>query len=200
MSVVCAWVFVCEWSCFVDTADVAQALLREVWHKFMFHDHTAECSNGSDPTNHQEVRQAYKQFSLLAQRSQALVRPHVNYSISALGFFAGFVEAKRRARVFERYELNVKFVRHLEQLLNGRADGDVTHSSTTLMTLTRFRREIVEVARVLRQKTCSWKLPRSRPSMRCFGQGAVVQKSTNRCDHFQRFGCPNILCSALIFI
>ena len=71
-----------------------------------------ESSRSSCPT------QAYKQFSTFAQRSRALIRPHVNYSSSALGSFGGFVEVKRRARVFDRHELNVKFVDHLEQLLS----------------------------------------------------------------------------------
>ena len=116
MSVVCAWVLVCEmivlhgygWRC---AGNVAGCLAQ-----FLFHDHTAECSNESSRSSCST--QAYKQFSTLAQRSHALIRPHVNYSSSALGPFAGFVEAKRRARVFERHELNVKFVDHLEQLLN----------------------------------------------------------------------------------
>ena len=48
-------VFVCEWSCFLVTVDVASNVAGSL-AQLLFHDHTAECSNGSDPTNHHEAR------------------------------------------------------------------------------------------------------------------------------------------------
>ena len=125
------------------TFDVAHAMLREVWHNacFMTTRRNAPTIRSNESSRSSCPTQAYKQFSTFAQRSHALIRPHVNYSSSALGSVARFVEAKRRARVFERHELNVKFVDHLDQLLHVSASGDVTDSSTTLMTLTSFRRK-----------------------------------------------------------
>ena len=82
---------------------VAQATLLEVWHNSCFMTTPREWSNGSDPTNQRSrsscTTHACKQLSTPAQHSHAMISPHVNGSSSANRSLAGFVEAKRRARV-----------------------------------------------------------------------------------------------------